>query len=113
MIQKESLRGTLRVLGPPVATTVDLECAMIGRAAGGRELLTIKLNKFAADLVKEVSRQGPLTTFLCSEQIDGPQTAVDRSGNTLFIYTLSVNPIKAKKQSKCVTEAIAIQATCR
>jgi hypothetical protein len=112
LIQKESFRGTLRVLAPPVATTVDVECATIGHERDGRELLTIKLNKYAADLVKEVGRQGPLTTFLCSDQIDGAKIVVDRSGNTLFTYTLSANPIKAKKQRKCVAEAIGIQASC-
>lgn len=111
-IQKESFRGELRVLGPSVATTVDVECATIGREKDGRELLTLKLNKYAADLVKEVGRQGWLTTFLCSDQIDGPKIVVDRSGNTLFTYTLSAAPIKAKKQRKCVAEAIEIQASC-
>lgn len=112
-IQKESFRGTLRVSAPPVATTVDVECATVEHESDGRELLTIKLNKYAADIVVAVGGQGPLTTFLCSDQIDGPKIVVDRSGNTLFTYTLSATPITAKKQRKCVAEAIGIQAGCQ
>jgi hypothetical protein len=112
VIRKESFRGELRVLSDPVATTVDVECATIEHEKDGRELLTLKLNKYAADLVKEVSRQGSLTTFLCSDQIDGPKIVVDRGGNTLFTYTLSATPIRARKQRKCVAEAIGIQAGC-
>lgn len=104
LIQKE---------GFSVATTVDVQCASIGHDKAGREVLTIKLNKYAADLVKEVGRQGPLTTLLCLDQIDGPETVVERSGSILFTYTLSADPIKAKKQRKCVAEAIAIRANCR
>lgn len=98
--------------GFSVATTVDVECATIGHDKAGREVLTIKLNKYAANLAKEVGRQGPLTTLLCLDQIDGPKIVVDRSGSILFSYTASANPIKAKKQRKCVAEAIGIQASC-
>ena len=98
--------------GFSVATTVDVECATIGHDKAGHEVLTIKLNEYAANLVKEVARQGPLTTFLCLDQIDGPKSAIDGSGSILFTYTPSSDPIKAKKQRKCVAEAIGIQASC-
>jgi hypothetical protein len=113
LIRKESFRGTLRVLGPPVATTVDVECAAIVHDEAGREFLTIKLNKYAADIVREVEQEGPLATSLCSDQIEGPRIVFDGAGNTLFTYTLSANPIEAKKQRKCVAEAVGIQASCR
>ncbi len=103
LIQREGFR---------VATTVDVECATIGHDRDGREVLTIKLNKYVADLVKEVGRQGPLTTLLCLDQIAGPNIVVDLSGSIVFTYTLKADPIKAKKQRKCVTEAIGIQASC-
>jgi hypothetical protein len=103
LIQKE---------GFPVASTVDVECATIGHDREGREIFSIKLNEFAADLVKEVGRQGPLTTLLCLDQIDGPKIVLDRSGSVLFTYTPSADPIKAKKQRKCFAEAIGIQASC-
>jgi hypothetical protein len=112
VIRKESFRGTLRVLGDPVATTVDVECATIVHDEAGREFLAIKLNKYAADLVKEVEQEGPLATFLCSDQIEGPRIVFDGAGSTLFTYTLSANPIGAKKERKCVAEAVGIQASC-
>jgi hypothetical protein len=112
LIQKENFRGTLRVLGPALATTVDVECATIVHDEAGHELLTIRLNKYAADLVKEVEREGPLATLLCLDQIEGPKIVLDPSGNTLFTYTLSANPIDAREQRKCVAEAVGIEASC-
>jgi hypothetical protein len=98
MIQSESVRGVLRVLDPPVATSVDIACAAIAHQTDGHEVLTLKLNEYASALVQEVAQQTPLTTLLCSQQIDGPKIVTDRRGLTSFTYTLSPNPAKAKKQ---------------
>jgi hypothetical protein len=62
--------------GFPVATTIDVQRASIARYNGGRSALTLELNKYASDLVKEVaSRPNHLSTLLCFEQIVGPEKA--------------------------------------
>jgi len=91
-----------------------VECATIGHDKGGREVLTVKLNKYAAaDLAKEAGRRGSFETLFCLDQIKGLKIVVDHSGGIVITYILSVDPMKAKKPRKCVSDAISIRASCQ
>jgi hypothetical protein len=51
-------------------------------APAGHAVLTLKLNKYAEDLVKQAAGQpGVLMTLLCFQKITGPKTVRDASGN--------------------------------
>jgi len=104
--------------GSDVATTVDVQCAATEHDDAGRELLKIRLNQYAADILSKVAnQQGPLKTFICPrlgiDQVDESERTVDGSGRTLFTYGLSDDLAKAKKQKECVAEAIELKPTCR
>lgn len=100
--------------GSDVATTVDVQCAATEDDEAGHELLKIRLNQYAVDLLSEVaSQQGPLKTLICLREVDERESSVDGSGRTLLIYRLSSDPAKAKKQKECVAKAIELKPACR
>ena len=99
--------------GSDVATTVDVECAAAERDSKGRELLTIRLNPYATDLVNEAAQQKPIKSLVAFEELDERDPTVDGSGRTLFVYSLSDNLAKAKKQLERIAHAIAVKPSCR
>ncbi len=97
-----------------VSTSVDVQCAAIEHDSAGREILTFRLNPYAADLVSEVAaEQGPLTTRICTQDDQPTEMWHDAGGHILFIYRLSDVPAKTKRQKKCIAAAIGLKSSCR
>jgi hypothetical protein len=92
---------TLLILkkGSVVVTTVDIQCASTEHDEAGHEILNIRLNQYADELLREVaSQQGSLKTLLCMREIDERESSVDGSGRSMLSYRLSRDPAKAQKE---------------
>jgi hypothetical protein len=91
--------------GFPVATTVDVQSA--GMPAGSN-VLVLKMNKYAADLlIQAANAAGPLTTLLCFNALSKPEIAKDSNGVLLFTYMMSSSRAVAEKERACVINAFA------
>jgi hypothetical protein len=90
-----------------VATAVDVQTAVMTRDNAGHELVVFRLNQFATDLAVEVAtKQGPLTTRICSKYDQQTEISRDASGRTSFKFRLSDDHVKANEQRKCVAKLI-------
>jgi hypothetical protein len=95
-----------------VATTVDVECAAIGRDASGRAVLSFRLNHYATDLVTEVAAtESPITTHIRGSA-DQPLQIVRDAGRILFTYPLNSEPRRAEAQRKVIVEEIGLKSSC-
>lgn len=95
-----------------VASTVDVECATLTRM--GRDLLRIRLNQFASNLVRNASRKpAAFNTLLCQEPINSPKISVDDLGRTILTYRFSSDLPQGRKQESCVTEQFKCQMPCK
>jgi hypothetical protein len=100
--------------GSDVATTVDVECATLERGPSGAELLSVRLNRYASDLIRNViANEGPVTALVCLEGVQQNESRVDLTGRAILTYSLSENPAKAARQRKCIARALTIQHNCR
>lgn len=92
--------------GFPVATTVDVKYADIKEAKAGHAVLTLKLNKYAEDLVKQaVGQPRGMMTLLCLQRITGPKTITDADGEVRFTYLLPANKGELTTIKSCAEKA--------
>lgn len=97
-----------------LANIVDVECAALEREASGLERLTVRLNRYAEQLVLERVGKEEIKADTCGGRL--PLSPVemtrDASGRTLFRYALSQNRATAARQRACITGQIKFQPGC-
>ena len=97
-----------------VANAVDVECAALVRPPTGTELLTVRLNEYAEQLVLERMRTEEVRADVCAGRFpfSPMKTLGDASGRTLFTFGLSRDRTTAARQRACITAQIKLQPTC-
>ncbi len=97
-----------------LANAVDVECAALKRPPSGPERLTVRLNRYAEDVVLERIGKEEVKADVCNR--DRPSTPIttskDASGRTLFTFALSRSPAVAAGQRACIVSALNLQPSC-
>lgn len=93
-----------------VATTVDIQSAVIKHDAAGREILSFRLNQYATALATEVAAmEGPLITRICGKHDQQTELFYGADGHTLFNYRVSDDKAQAAQEKQCIAGAIGVK----
>jgi hypothetical protein len=97
-----------------LANIVDVECAAIDRLPSGRQRLTLRLNRYAEQLVLDRLDKDEMKADTCGRQLPLSMldATLDGSGRTLFTYALSTDRTSAERQRGCIEAQIGLQAAC-
>lgn len=97
-----------------IANMVDVECASINTKESGLELLTVRLNEYAENMVVDRIGNDKLQANACVEglPLSSIEAERDASGRTLFVFGLSQDRKTSEKQRQCITSQISLKSTC-
>ncbi len=97
-----------------LANIVDVECAAIDRLPSRRQRLTLRLNRYAEQLVLDRLGKDEMKADTCGRQLPLSTlgATLDGSGRTLFTYALSTDRTSAERQRGCIEAQIGLQAAC-
>jgi hypothetical protein len=97
-----------------LANAVDVECAAFERPPSGPERLTLRLNRYAEDIVLERIGKEGIRADACGGDLPFSPMATSKaaSGRTLFTFELSRNPAVAARQRACIVSEIKLQTAC-
>lgn len=97
-----------------LANVVDVECAAINRRQPGADVLSVRLNEYAEQLVLDRRGKDETKADACGGRF--PLTALaatrDAAGRTLFNYALSGARSTAERQRTCIASQVTLQPTC-
>ena len=97
-----------------LANVVDVECVAINRQPQGADVVTVRLNEYAAKLVLNGRGEDEMKADTCGGRF--PLTALattrDMAGRPLFKYALSRTRTTAERQRACIASQVALQPTC-
>jgi hypothetical protein len=98
----------------PLANALDVECASLHWPQSGSEPLTLRLNRYAEDIVLERIRKEETRADACGGDLPFTPMAAskDPAGRTLFIFGLSRNPSVAARQRACIATELKLQPAC-
>ena len=96
------------------AKTIDVECAAIQKQQSGPDMLTLRLNRYAEQLLAERIGKDELKADACTRPIPlGPlETIRDGSGRMLFRFAMSEDAASYRQQRACIVAQIELQPTC-
>jgi hypothetical protein len=90
-----------------VATTVDIQSAVIVHHHHEQEILQIRLNDYATALATEVAaKEGSLRTHICLEHEQKAEFSHDIDGLTQLNYRLSSDAEHEVQEQKCIADRI-------
>ena len=97
-----------------LANIIDVECAAIGAQRSGPALLTVRLNKYAEQLVLDRVGKEEMRADACGGRfpLSPVQVARNEGRPTLFTYALSNNRATAGRQRGCIAAQTRLQPTC-
>lgn len=97
-----------------LANLVDVECVSIDASESGPDLLTVRLNKYAEELVLDRMGKDQLKAEVCFRKfpLSFIETTPDGSGHTLFVYGLSQNRRTSEQQRQCIAAQVELQPSC-
>jgi hypothetical protein len=98
----------------PLANALDVECASLNRTQSGSEGITLRLNRYAEDIILERIGKEEIKADACGGDLpfSPVTTAKDSTGRTLFTLGLSRNAALAGRQSACVASEVKLRPTC-
>jgi hypothetical protein len=97
-----------------LANAADVECASLHRPSVGPGLLTLRLNRYAEDIVLERIGKEEIRAEACGEDLPFATmaTAKDRADRTLFTLGLSRTPAAAERQRACIASELKLRPVC-
>jgi len=97
-----------------LANAVDVECASLRRPSVGPGRLTLRLNRYAEDIVLERIGKEEIKADACGEDLpfSTMATSKDEAGRTLFTFGLSGTAAAAARQRACIASELKMHPAC-
>ena len=98
----------------PVANMVDVECAAIESQKTGPNVMTLRLNQYAEELVLSRLGKDQMKADTCGGSVPlvSLGTRKDTAGRSLFVYRLSQSSAAAERQRLCMSAEMPLRRSC-
>ena len=97
-----------------LANAVDVECGALGREGSGPQRLTLRLNRYAEQLVLQRMEKDEVKAGTCAGRLPLSPVEVTRDASGRALFTIGLDPKRtlAERQRRCITATVKLQPSC-